>query len=76
MPLSHATQIDLEEMVCRTSEGHHTAISVLDPAIYIEKRVYHDGRERFGFRASFTLEIEILGFDREYDELDSYDHRM
>lgn len=79
--LDYATQIDMEEMVYQTLPEHHTAISVLDPVIFIEKtsnRTPNDPRaiERYKFRASFMLEVEIKGFDHEYDELDSYDHRV
>jgi hypothetical protein len=76
--LSRAEQIDdLKEMICQTKPEHYTAISVLDPAIFIEKTVKKEGdKVEYKFRASFMLEVEIKGFDREYDELNSYDHRM
>jgi len=73
--LSWTRQIDLEEKTCQTKDGHYTAISILDPVIFIEKIVQRD-EVKFRFRASFMLEIGIRRFDREYGELDSYHHRM
>jgi hypothetical protein len=61
-------QTNLVEQVAPT-HGQFTTISVLKPAIWVERRASSRSRgeleDLYRITASFTLEVEINGFDQK-----------
>lgn len=61
---------DLQDRVS-PDPGSYTTISVLNPAIRIERTAKKEDKDYFRISASFNLQAEIIGFDEEYVMQDS-----